>query len=221
MPMKRSPSLVEGLIIALVVALLVTGVVFLVAFEYFKINPKVSQQTVTIESAVKLPITETGATPMGTSTKIPAKSLTPTGCPLPEGWEPYEMKSGDSLESLAGARLTVLADVMAANCLTRPGALPGTIIYLPPPPPTITPTITSTSTITPKPTTTLRPCDYPKNWVRYNLKPGDTLFKLGVLFQTSEVDLLTGNCMTFGTALHAGDVLMVPTLPTATVTPHQ
>jgi hypothetical protein len=219
--MKRSPSLFEGLIIALVVALLVTGVVFLVAFEYFKVNPKVSQQTVTPKSAVEIPITETGAAPLDTSTVIPAKSRTPTACPLPEGWEPYKMKSGDSLESLAGARLAVLADVMAANCLSHPGALPGSIIYLPPLPPTITPTITSTPTITPTSTTTLRPCDYPHNWVRYNLKPGDTLFKLGVLFQTSEVDLLTGNCMSFGTALHAGDILMVPTLPTATVTPQQ
>jgi len=219
--MKRNPSLLEGLIIALVVALLVTGVVFLVAFEYFKTNPLTTPQPSAPVSAAGPSIVETAPAPLKPSTEIPAESPTPTACPLPDGWEPYEMKTGDSLEALAGERLANLADVMAANCLSRPGSLPGSIIFLPPPPPTLTPTITSTPTITPTPTITLRPCDYPQAWVRYSLKPGDTLFKLGVRFQTSEVDLLTGNCLSFGTALHAGDILMVPTLPTATVTPRQ
>lgn len=218
--MKRNPSLIEGLVIALIVAILVTGVVFLVAFEYFKINGSSSQQpTVTEPLAVAPAGTIPAALPVESITKIPAETLTPTTCSQPEGWEPYEMKTGDSLESLAGARLATLEDVMRGNCLSRPGALPGSIIYLPPAPPTLTPTVSSTPTITPTATITLRPCDYPRNWVRYTLKPGDTLFKLGVRFQTSEVDLLTGNCLSFGTALHSGDILMVPTPATATITP--
>jgi LysM repeat protein len=218
--MKRNPSLVEGLAIALIVAILVTGVVFLVAFEYFKLNPATGQIPAVTELSSAAPmVSQPAALPVESTTETPAETLTPSACPRPEGWEPYEMKTGDSLEALAGARLATLDDVMAGNCLSRPGALPGTIIYLPPAPPTITPTVTSTPTISPTATITLRACDYPRNWLRYTLKPGDTLFKLGVLFQTSEADLLTGNCLSFGTALHAGDILMVPSLTTATVTP--
>jgi hypothetical protein len=218
--MKHNPSLIEGLVIALIVAILVTGVVFLVAFEYFKTGAPSGQQPTVTELFVIAPAgTQPAALPVESTTEISAETMTPTACPRPEGWEPYEMKTGDSLESLAGARLSTLEDVMTGNCLSRPGALPGSIIYLPPAPPTLTPTVTSTPTITPTATITLRPCDYPRNWVRYSLKPGDTLFKLGVLFQTSEVDLLTGNCLSFGTALHAGDILMVPTPATATITP--
>lgn len=219
--MKRSPSLIEGLTIALVVAALVTGVVLLVAFEYLKTSQQAPPQPAASESVSAASISETLPATEPAATGIPPESPTPTACPQPEGWSPYEMKTGDSLEALAGARLATLEDVMAANCLSRPGALPGTIIYLPPEPATLTPTTTNTPTITHTATITLRPCDYPQNWVRYSLKAGDTLFKLGVLFQTSEVDLLTGNCLSFGTALHAGDILMVPQVPTATVTPRK
>lgn len=218
---KRTPSLLEGLIIALVMALIVTAVVFLVALENNRNDQQAAARSTASAAAVPSLAAETIPAPEVTVTELPAESPTPTACPVPDGWEPYEMKTGDSLEVLAGARLAVLETVMSANCLSRPGALPGTIIYLPPAPPTLTPTVTSTPTITPTPTITLRPCDYPANWVRYSLKPGDTLFKLGVLFQTNEVDLLTGNCLSFGTALHAGDILMVPRIPTETVTPGQ
>jgi hypothetical protein len=215
--MKRNPSLLEGLLMALLVALLVTSAIILVGFKFHSspgvLNAATSPAPVEIQAA-------TATQPMEASIE-PTEKPSPTICPFPEGWLPYEMKSGDSLEGLAGERLAELADVMAGNCLSRPGALPGTIIYLPPPPPTLTPTITSTPTITFTPTITLRPCDYPQGWVRYSLKPGDTLFKLGVLFKTNEVDLITGNCLPFGTALHAGDIMMVPTLPTATVSPGQ
>jgi LysM repeat protein len=129
------------------------------------------------------------------------------------------MQSGDSLESLAVERLADLGEVMGANCLTRPGALPGSIIYLPPRPATLTLTITQTPTITRTPTLTLRPCDYPEGWIRYDLKPGDTLFKLGVRFHVSEVDLATGNCLSLDSALLPGEVLLVPEQPTSTPTP--
>jgi hypothetical protein len=220
--MKRGPSLIEGLIIALIVAALVTGVVFLVAFEYLKTTQQASTQPLaTAPASTHVPEPESLPAGEQPSEKAPAALTTPTACPIPDGWAPYEMQTGDSLESLAGSRLATLDNVMAANCLSRPGALPGTVIYLPPEPATLTPTITSTATITPTATITLRVCDYPHGWVRYSLKSGDTLFKLGVLFQTSEVDLLTGNCLSFGKALHTGDILMVPPVPTETVTPRK
>jgi hypothetical protein len=215
--MKRNPTLLEGLLIAALVALLVTAAVLLAGYENLGLMRQVSSPTQSEPVAGSLVSMDTPVE----SNSTPTVMATPTICPQPEGWLPYEIQSGDSLENLAGERLAVLSEVMTGNCLIRPGALPGTIIYLPPPPPTLTPTITFTPTISLTPTITLRPCDYPQGWVRYSLKSGDTLFKLGVLFRTSEVDLLTGNCLSFGTALHAGDILMVPTSPTATVSPKQ
>ncbi len=213
--MKRNPTLIEGSFIAVLLALLITSAVILAGYESRKIIPLQVAETPQPPSENAIPTEKPEV--FTEITIAPTEEPSPTVCPIPEGWQPYEMKIGDSLEGLAGERLSQLTDVMAGNCLTRPGALPGTILYLPPPPPTLTPTITSTPTITPTPTITLRACNYPEGWVRYSLKPGDTLFKLGVLYHTSEVDLLTGNCLAFGTALHAGDILLVP--PPSTATP--
>ncbi|NMB53970.1 MAG: LysM peptidoglycan-binding domain-containing protein [Leptolinea sp.] len=214
--MKHTPTLLEGLLMALLVALLITAAIILVGFQFHGFPEKTVPGT-PLPLAMNLEFSATPPVAIDQPTEIPS----PTICPEPEGWLPYEMKIGDSLEELAGQRLIQLQDVMSANCLSRPGALPGTIIYLPPLPPTLTPTITSTPTITFTPTITLRPCDYPEDWVRYTLKPGDTLFKLGVRFKTSEVNLITGNCLAFGTALHAGDILLVPQIPTATALPRK
>ncbi len=213
--MKRNPTLFEGLVIALLISLLVTAALLLAWYENigFPGRSTTIAQSAPVEENVVIKDTPVE------SYKTPTAKPSPTECPKPAGWQPYEMKSGDSLEGLAGERLADLSEIMAGNCLSRPGAIPGTIIYLPAPPPTLTPTITSTPTITQTPTITLRACDYPEGWVRYSLKPGDSLFKLGVLFRTSEVDLLTGNCLSFGTALHAGDIMLVPAPSTATVAP--
>jgi hypothetical protein len=213
--MKRNPTLLEGLLIALLAGLLVTGAILLAGYENLGLSGTKALPTVEIAEApqnltVELPVAVTG-----TQFEQPTATI----CPPPEGWDPYEVKTGDSLGLLAGERLIELNVVMEANCLSRPGALPGTIIYLPPLPPTLTPTITSTPTITFTPTITLRACEFPQGWVRYSLKPGDTLFKLGVLFKTSEVEIITSNCLSFGTALHAGDILMVPSIATATPSP--
>ncbi len=213
--MKRNPSLLEGLLIALLAGLLVTGAILIAGYENLASSDQVAAAPIPVLDEtlelIEVPLESVSVTP----SVIPS----PTLCPVPTGWEPYEIKMGDSLEALAGERLAQLAEVMAGNCLDRPGALPGAIIYLPPPPPTLTPTITSTPTITFTPTITLRPCDYPEGWMRYSLKPGDTLFKLGVMFRTSEVEIMTANCLAFGQPLYAGDIIMVPPQPTSTPNP--
>ncbi len=213
--MKRNPTLLEGLLIALLAGLLVTGAILIAGYE----NLGFAGPGKLVASEIPLASEAQAVEPSVKSSLIPTDQPTATICPPPEGWMPYEVQNGNSLGLLAGERLTQLADIMEGNCLSRPGALPGTIIYLPPLPPTLTPTITSTPTITFTPTITLRACDYPEGWMRYSLKPGDTLFKLGVMFKTSEVNIITSNCMSFGTALHAGDILMVPSIATSTPRP--
>jgi hypothetical protein len=215
--MNRNPSLFEGISVALLVALLVTGGIILTSYEN-TISGKKSVEIITTPPVMDgLDVTQTSTEVV----TIPSVYPTPTVCLQPEGWEIYQMQIGDSLEGLAEDRLADLGEVMGANCLTLPGALPGSIIFLPPRPPTLTPTITRTPTITQTPTTTLRPCDYPAAWIRYELTPGDTLFKLGVRFHVSEGDLVTGNCISLGSALHPGDVLLVPKQPTVTPTPRK
>jgi hypothetical protein len=215
--MNRNPSLFEGIGVALLVALFVTGGIILVSYENTISGKKFAEIIATPQGMAALEVSKTSTV----AVTIPQVLPSPTVCPQPEGWEIYEMQIGDSLEGLAGDRFADLGEVMSANCLTLPGALPGSIIFLPPRPPTLTPTITRTPTITQTPTTTLLPCDYPTGWIRYELTPGDTLFKLGVRFHVSEGDLVTGNCISLGSALHPGDVLMVPKQPTITPTPRK
>jgi LysM repeat protein len=215
--MKHNPSLLEALGITLLVAVLVTSGVLLAGYESNFASPTMD--------VVKSPSMEVNVvTGINTPTSLassPTNTVEPTICPQPDGWETYVMQNGDSLEALATERVADLGEVMGANCLTRPGALPGSTIYLPRKLPTLTFTITQTLTITPTPTSTLRPCEYPAGWLRYEVKAGDTIFKLGVRFRVSEVELVTGNCLSLGSILHPGDVLLVPEQPTITPTPRK
>lgn len=215
--MKRNPPVLEGLGVALLMALLVTTGIILASYE----NSNNQMNTATIPGTPQvIKSAEILNTPSVEST-LPTVIPSPTHCPQPVGWETYVMQSGDSLEALASERLADIGEVMGANCLTMPGALPGSTIFLPPKPSTLTPTITRTATITQTPTITLRPCDYPEGWIRYDVKPGDTPFKLGVRFNLSEVELVTGNCLSLDTTLKPGEIILVPKQPTVTPTPRK
>jgi hypothetical protein len=210
----QNPSLLEGIIIAIFAALLVTSGILLAGLESSSGNQ-------TPEDNPELELSGNPSLPVATLdiNKLPTIIPSPTFCPRPEGWDRYVMQPGDSLEEIVKNRLANMGEVMGANCLTHPGALPGSTIYLPPRPPTLTSTLTIVPTETLFPTVTLRPCEYPADWVRYEIKPGDTLFKLGVRFRISEVDLATANCMTLGSAMFPGDIILVPETGTATPTP--
>ena len=215
--MKRNPPVLEGLGVALLVAFLVTTAMILASYDNFNSQKNTTNITGTAQVVESAAVLTTPSEQPTFPTAIPSL----TRCPLPDGWVTYVMQSGDSLEALAGERQADLGEVMGANCLTLPGALPGSTIFLPPRPSTLTPTITSTPTITQTPTVTLFPCDYPEGWIRYDIKPGDTLFKLGVRFHVSEVELATDNCLSLESPLQPGRVILVPKPPTATPTPRK
>ena len=68
-----------------------------------------------------------------TNTAEPA-TMSPTSttsCAQPEGWQPYTIGIGDTLNSLAADIGIPAEDIAAGNCLTETGLSPGTIIYLP------------------------------------------------------------------------------------------
>ncbi len=122
--------------------------------------PPTEQPTATPEmptaTSTSLPPTSTATlTPeIPTPTPEPTPPPQPTAsCPPPQGWVPYEVQVGDTLNRLAERTNTTVNELYQVNCLESYTILPRQIIYLPFIPPT--PTVTTTPTpVTPTPTPT-------------------------------------------------------------------
>jgi len=153
----------------------------------------------------------------------PVPTLTPTAtlpqptatCPHPATWQQIAVMPGDTLEVLAERYQVSLEDLQNANCLlTATTLIPGAYLYVPPPPPT------STATPTPKPSvSTPAPpaCGPPWGWIIHVVQPGETLYRLSVLYRVNVGMLQWANCLT-GTAIYAGQRLWAPNVPTSTPT---
>jgi LysM repeat protein len=138
-----------------------------------------------------------GFTPLFPSATLPP---TPSNCPPPPGWQPIQIISGDSLDSLALIYDTTPAELVEGNCLPTEDLLPGTILYVPPI--TITPTASPVS------------CPHPQGWIIYTVQPGDNLYRIGVAFGVSWQELQIANCMGNSVIIHAGQKIYVPNKPT-------
>ncbi len=149
---------------------------------------------------------------------------TATTCAFPAGWLAYTIQAGDTVEDLAAASQISVDELVEANCLWSNGLPSGSVLYLPRPKLTATPSITlyipSATTII---QATTAPCGAPYGWVRYVVRPGETLFQLSLRFGVSVYDLQTANCLAGSTYIQAGQVLYAPNVPavwsTATLTP--
>ena len=92
--MKRNPTLLEGLFIALLLALLITSAVILAGYE--------SKGIPRLQNAATQPAVEYNPNPtvqpqvLTEITMAPSEVPSPTVCPIPEGWTPYEIQIGDS-----------------------------------------------------------------------------------------------------------------------------
>lgn len=144
--------------------------------------------------------------PMGLPTASPVNPPTetivpPSSCPPPQGWTPYKIYPGDSLESLAQQFHTTTDILGQANCLYSPSLLPGYTLYVPPAPaPSLTPTR----------------CAPPAGWVRYTVQPGDNLYRIGLSYGLKAVDLQRANCLPSADRIIAGSIIYVPNIPTLT-----
>lgn len=145
------------------------------------------------------------------NTPLPA---TQTTCPPPFGWHAYTVQTGDTLEELAQQSKIALQELLAANCLSSAISIPGTQIFLPPIL-TATPTFLPTHSSTVSPTATR--CVPPRGWVRYTVKPGDTLTRLSGLYRVSVWELRQANCL-WNDFIRAGQRLYVPNVATSTFT---
>ena len=223
--MKSIRQLFFGLLSAIATSLLVLGAGTL-AFVEEEVNLSPLSAL-----ATKTPLA-TYTTAPGLPTQTPAIPPTPTPtwvkfiqCNVPHGWQPYEVKPGDTLEAVA-ERFSITAEMIyQKNCLQSSSLPPGTILYLPAPTPTatltpvvLTPTITPTPTTTPTPYLQETPCGPPAGWVVYVVRSGDTLYRLSVMLGVSQNALMEANCLT-NPYLYAGQRLYVPFIPAAPATP--
>lgn len=207
--MNALREFLTGLLSIAFIASLVFGAVMM-TFAEASLSPL--QQQSSLGSA--LPIYELPGQPVKTlpGTRA-AKVITPTRfvCPIPKGWEAYIVKAGDTLASLAVGRSVSASALMEGNCLVSQNLVTGSTLFLPPL--IVTPSQTSTISAATLTLTATPRCGAPRNWVRYTVQSGDTLFKLSLTFGVSVPDLQFANCLT-STLIRAGDVLFVPFLPT-------
>lgn len=219
--MKSIRQLFVGLLSAIATSLIVLGAGTL-AFVEGDVNTaplaalatQIPQFTNTVAPGEPTPMPVTPATPTATWVKF-------IQCNVPHGWQSYEVKPGDTLDSIA-ARFSLSAEtVYQKNCLQSTSLPAGTILYLPAPtatptltPVLLTPTTTPTPTVTPTPGTGTTPCGPPPGWVVYVVRSGDTIYRLSVVLGINQNTLMEANCLT-NPYLYVGQRLYVPFIPAA------
>ncbi len=169
-------------------------------------STRLTEQAMNPATNTPLVLTPTRTLVINTSTPTVTSTLTPTDCPRPSGWISYQVKPGDTLEALAVRYKTSVERLLNLNCMALDGFTAGINIFVPPPP-----------------TRTAGPCGPPPKWILYPVQPGDTLYRLSVMFAVSVEELQSANCMGTSTLLLVGEWIYVPPwapiLPTATEGP--
>lgn len=138
-------------------------------------------------------------TPVQTSTStLPPP---PTTCMPPSGWVAISVQPHDTLSSIAATYRISAVQLQQANCLVSNELVAGSFLYVPPLPPN-----------------TVIACGAPAGWVIYIVQPGDTLYRISLLYRVSVSQLQQANCLGGTTAIYAGQRLRVPNVPTSTAT---
>jgi len=236
--MKAMRELLIGMLTAIASIVIVMGgiTLSLAQGQPVALFPTIVLPTNTLPPAptvlgIPSPTVLSGFNLIATATLSPVPSITatemvPTNCPPPRGWQQYVVPSGVNLDDLARSRGTTVARLMEANCLVSQDLMPDIILYVPPPPkPTHEATHTERpgDTGTPEPTLTTAkvtpvPCGQPHGWGLYYVQPGDTLYHLGMIFNTTVSALQQANCLGNSTYIYVGQQLYVPVPPTRTPT---
>lgn len=125
----------------------------------------------------------------------------PTTCLPPAGWIAISVQSYDTLDSIAKTYQTSVTLIQQANCLVSNELAAGSFLYVPP-----------------LPTVTLIQCGAPASWIIYTVQPGDTLYRIGLLYRISTIELQNANCLGGSTAIYTGQKLKVPNVVTSTAT---
>jgi LysM repeat protein len=203
-------ELAAGIIIALISIMVIAGIFSL---SYVESKP-ISLITNTEEPYTNPPLnvspeyspstSPTVALHQATRTSTPTSLPSPTVCPPPEGWLPYVVQSGDSIETLAQVFSTSGDQLKLANCLISNSLIPDSIIYVPP-----SAVVSSTPELPPTPI----PCSLPTGWEEYIVQPSDTIRDLAMTKGVNRSELLAVNCLDNGAVIHVGDIIYVPSEP--------
>lgn len=109
---------------------------------------------------------------------------------VPEGWLLYTVQPGETVGSLAAATGAAAADLSGANCLGDGQLTAGMQILVPRQP---APSL----------------CGPPQWWVRYQVRPGDSLGALAASRGTTVSEVLRANCRD-SVELQAGQLIFLP-----------
>jgi LysM repeat protein len=154
-----------------------------------------------------LPPLVDAASPTEDSPETPTPTLTstlpppPTACLPPRNWVAIIVQPFDSLTSLARTYDITERQLMDANCLVSTELVSGSILYVP--------RWTNITQVVCSPRT---------DWALYTVRPGDTLYRLSLLYRVSVSELQQGNCLGASSAIYSGQRLRVPNVATSTAT---
>ena len=135
------------------------------------------------------------------STQTSTPPAPPTSCPPPAGWVAIIVQPYDTLNSLAQTFRISPSELQHANCLIGSELASGSFLYVPH-----------------LPTATNIPCGAPFGWITYLVQPGDTLYKISLLYRVSVTQLQNANCLGASTYIYTGQSLKVPNVSTSTAT---
>jgi len=136
-------------------------------------------------------------------TATPTNTLPPppTTCLPPAGWVAISIQPYDTLASIALTYRVGSAELQRANCLVSDELAAGSYLYVPP-----------------LPTSTAIACGAPAGWIIYIVQPGDTLYRISLLYRVSISQLQQANCLGGSSSIIAGQQLRVPNVPVSTAT---
>ncbi|MCB0020912.1 MAG: LysM peptidoglycan-binding domain-containing protein [Anaerolineales bacterium] len=132
-------------------------------------------------------------------------SIRPPVCQPPAGWIPLTVARTDTLLRLAIRFNLGAVELMEANCLSSDALIPGSTLFVPAAP---------LPTRTPAPTAEAFACGPPGNWVQYQVKPGDNLFRISLDLGVSIAEILQANCRELNDiTIAAGEQIFLPGIP--------
>jgi len=201
--MKILRQLGGGLILGLLSIIIIVGAMSLAFAESYVPQPSPTSTSTKPASLTPvitpiIPTTPSLASTATSTATFTASPILPTTCPPPAGWFLVTIQPGDTLDILTVRYRTTSGELISANCLVSSNLLPGYGIYVPP-----------------SPVSTPVPCGAPYGWVQYTIQPGDTLYRISLLYRITLTQLKQANCLT-SDFIAAGQRLWVPNTVTST-----
>lgn len=158
----------------------------------------------TVVAATPTRLAQANPTATSTPTAIPA-TPTPTATPPPQAF-PYIVQPGDTLASIAAKFNTTVDVLKALNNLQSDQIKPGDNLIIPGAPPQAQATATTAPpTQPPSGTTSTGP-----RTIRYVVKPGDRLFRIGLRYGVSWTVIARANGIVNPNLIQPGQVLVIP-----------